>query len=78
MFNISKDFAPPFKMIEPFFKFGSIAYLLSIFALLFIDSSGDIHNLKIVGWAHLTWLCNDNYLWSNGSTNSCCFRDWTL
>ena len=56
MFNISKDFAPPFKMIEPFFKFGSIAYLLSIFALLFIDSSGDIHNLKIVGWAHLFLL----------------------
>jgi hypothetical protein len=56
MFNISKDFAPPFKMIEPFFKFGAIAYLLSIFALLFIDSSGDIFDLKVVGWAHLFLL----------------------
>ena len=56
MFNISKEFAPPFKMIEPFFKFGSIIYLVSIFALFFIDSSGEIFDLKVVGWAHLFLL----------------------
>jgi len=56
MFNISSDYAPPFKMIEPFFKFGSIIYLISIFTLLFIDNSGDISDLKVVGFAHLFLL----------------------
>ena len=56
MLSISKDFAPPFKMIEPFFKFGSIAYLISIFALLFINSNGSLTDLKVVGWAHLFLL----------------------
>lgn len=56
MFNISKDFAPPFKMIEPFFKFGSIIYLISIFSLLFLDSRANLHDLNIVGWAHLFLL----------------------
>jgi len=56
MFNISKDFAPPFKMIEPFFKFGSFLYLISIFSLLFINSSDSIFDLKVVGWAHLFLL----------------------
>jgi len=56
MFNISKDFAPPFKMIEPFFKFGSIFYLISTFALLFLNSNADFNDLNIVGWAHLFLL----------------------
>ena len=56
MFNISKDFAPPFKMIEPFFLFGSIFYLLSIVALLFLNSDSGLNDLSIVGWAHLFLL----------------------
>jgi len=56
MFNISKDFAPPFKMIEPFFKFGSIIYLISILSLLFLKPTMDITDLKVVGWAHLFLL----------------------
>ncbi len=56
MFNISKDIAPPFKMIEPFFKFGSIAYLISIIALLFIDSNSNLNDFTVVGWAHLFLL----------------------
>jgi len=56
MFNISSDYAPPFKMIEPFFKFGSIIYLISIFTLLFIDTSNDLLDLKVVGFAHLFLL----------------------
>jgi len=56
MFNISKDFAPPFKMIEPFFKFGSIIYLISTFALLFLNSNSGLNDLNIVGWAHLFLL----------------------
>jgi len=56
MFNISKDVAPPFKMIEPFFKFGSILYLISIIALLFIDSNNSLNDFTIVGWTHLFLL----------------------
>jgi len=56
MFNISSDYAPPFKMIEPFFKFGSIAYLISIIALLFVDVNSSLYDLKVVGWAHLFLL----------------------
>ncbi len=56
MFNISKDIAPPFKMIEPFFKFGSIIYLISIFSLLFLNSNSNLNDLNIVGWAHLFLL----------------------
>ncbi len=43
-------------MIEPFFKFGSIAYLISIIALLFFDATSNLSDLKIVGWAHLFLL----------------------
>jgi len=56
MFSISKDFAPPLKMIEPFFKFGSIIYLISTFALLFLNSNANLNDLNIVGWAHLFLL----------------------
>jgi len=56
MFNISKDFAPPFKLIEPFFKYGTILYLISFCALFFIDSNASFADFKIVGWAHLFLL----------------------
>jgi len=56
MTQISSDFAPPFKMIEPFFKFGSIIYLLSTIALLFLNSNAGLNDLNIVGWAHLFLL----------------------
>ncbi len=56
MFNISKDFAPPFKMIEPFFKFGSIIYVVAIFLLLLFDSTKSLEDFTIVGWAHLFLL----------------------
>ncbi len=53
--QISKDFAPPFKMIEPFFKFGSLFYILSLGLLLFINPSSLI-DFKVVGFAHLFLL----------------------
>lgn len=56
MFNISKDVAPPFNMIEPFFKFGSIVYFISILALLFINPNNNLNDFTIVGWAHLFLL----------------------
>ncbi|NPA27908.1 MAG: hypothetical protein GXN91_02510 [Epsilonproteobacteria bacterium] len=56
MLNVSRDFAPPFKMIEPFFKYGSIFYLLSLISLLFIDINAPLDDFKIVGFAHLFLL----------------------
>ncbi|NPA82747.1 MAG: hypothetical protein GXO31_09055 [Epsilonproteobacteria bacterium] len=53
MFNISKDFAPPFKLITPFFISGVIFYLLSMLTALFYPSSFDFHELSIAGWVHL-------------------------
>ncbi len=56
MTQVSSDFAPPFKMIEPFFKYGSLLYILSLISLLFIDSNSSIIDFKIVGFAHLFLL----------------------
>ena len=56
MFNISKDFAPPFKLIAPFFISGAIFYILSSLALLFFKIDFDYMQLNIAGWIHLFLL----------------------
>ncbi len=56
MLSVSRDFAPPFKMIEPFFKYGSILYIVSLISLLFIDSQNNLVDFKIVGFAHMFLL----------------------
>jgi hypothetical protein len=52
MFSVSKDYAPPFGMISPFFWIGSIFYLLGTVFLLFLDPEAGHFDLAIVGWAH--------------------------
>jgi len=52
MFSISRDFAPPLRMIEPFFLIGSIFYALGVLFLLFLDSSHGHVDLTMVGWVH--------------------------
>ena len=56
MFNISREFAPPFKLIAPFFIAGSIFYILSMLALLFYDIDYSFLSMKIAGWVHLFLL----------------------
>ncbi|WP_200763960.1 hypothetical protein [Nitrosophilus alvini] len=58
MFNISTDFAPPFRLIAPFFIAGTIAYLL---AVLFLPYAGSFltagrFDFTIIGWVHLFLL----------------------
>ncbi len=53
MFNISKDFAPPFKLIVPFFISGTIFYIISMLAALFYSTSFDFLELNVAGWVHL-------------------------
>ena len=57
MFSISQDFAPPFKLIAPFFLIGSLFYFLSS---LFIFSLDVTHlsflDTKLIGFVHLFLL----------------------
>ncbi|MRI59023.1 MAG: hypothetical protein C6H99_05910 [Epsilonproteobacteria bacterium] len=56
MFNISKEFAPPFRLIAPFFVAGVIFYLLSMAALLFYSPDFHFSELRVAGWIHLFLL----------------------
>ncbi|MCK4441604.1 MAG: hypothetical protein KAU90_06335 [Sulfurovaceae bacterium] len=56
MFSISKDFAPPLKLIAPFFKTGVIFYLLATIALLAFNSTFAYQEMAIAGWVHLFLL----------------------
>jgi len=52
MFAVSKDYAPPFSMIAPFFIIGSVFFFLGSVALLFLDPSLGHFDPGIAGWAH--------------------------
>jgi len=56
MFSISKDFAPPLKLIAPFFHFGVIFYLFSMLALLFFEPTFSYQQMDVAGWIHLFLL----------------------
>jgi len=56
MFSVSKDFAPPLKLIAPFFRFGVIFYLLSMLALLFFEPVFSYQQMDVAGWVHLFLL----------------------
>ncbi|WP_457605196.1 hypothetical protein [Nitratifractor sp.] len=52
MFSISKDYAPPFGMIAPFFVIGAIFFFLGSVALLALDPSRGHFDPTIAGWVH--------------------------
>ena len=56
MTPISKEFAPPLKLIAPFFKVGSIFYFLSMASMLFFDPVFTYQQFKVAGWVHLFLL----------------------
>ncbi|HUH41735.1 MAG TPA: hypothetical protein VLZ29_01335, partial [Sulfurimonas sp.] len=57
MFSISQDFAPPFKLISPFFILGSLFYLFSVIFIFFISAENLFAlDMKIVGFVHLFLL----------------------
>jgi len=53
---VSSDFAPPLKLIAPFFKYGVIFYLFSMIALLFFSPEFSYAQMDIAGWVHLFLL----------------------
>ena len=56
MFAVSKDFAPPLKLIAPFFKIGVTFYLLATIALLSFNSTFSYQEMGVAGWIHLFLL----------------------
>ncbi len=57
MFKISQDFAPPFKLIAPFFIIGSIFYFLSSLYLFSFDAEVlSFSSAKILAFVHLFLL----------------------
>ncbi|MEA1953430.1 MAG: hypothetical protein U9O24_03475 [Campylobacterota bacterium] len=53
---ISRDFAPPLKLIAPFFHFGVIFYLFSMLTLLFFEPTFSYQQMDVAGWVHLFLL----------------------
>jgi len=53
---ISRDFAPPLKLIAPFFRTGVIFYMLSMLALLSFRASFSYAQMDVAGWVHLYLL----------------------
>ncbi len=53
---ISSDFAPPLKLISPFFSAGVVFYLLSMIALLFFEPTFSYQQMDVAGWIHLFML----------------------
>ena len=57
MFPVSQDFAPPFKLISPFFILGSLFYLLSVLYLFFFSIENiSMLDAKVVSFVHLFLL----------------------
>ena len=56
MFAIGKDFAPPLKLISPYFKIGVTFYLLAMVTLLSFSSTFIYQEMAVAGWVHLFLL----------------------
>jgi hypothetical protein len=54
MMNITKEFAPPLKLVLPYFIIASIAYLIAMSTLFFLNTTS-LHylNMDIITWVHL-------------------------
>mgnify|MGYP006921598430 CR=1 FL=1 len=56
MTPISRDFAPPLKLIAPFFHYGVVFYLLAMLTLLFFEPAFNYMQMDVAGWVHLFLL----------------------
>jgi hypothetical protein len=56
MFAISKDFAPPLKLVSPFFKIGVTFYLFAMIALISFSVNFSYQEMAVAGWVHLFLL----------------------
>ncbi len=56
MFQVSREFAPPFSLISPFFIAGSLFYLAAMLLLPMFGSDSILYDMTVVGWVHLFLL----------------------
>jgi len=56
MFAVSKDFAPPLKLVSPFFKIGVAFYLFAMIALISFSANFSYQEMAVAGWVHLFLL----------------------
>jgi len=56
MLAIGKDFAPPLKLISPYFKIGTLLYLVSMVSLFFFSPTFNYQEMAVAGWVHLFLL----------------------
>ena len=56
MFNVSREFAPPFSLIAPFFVLGAFFFLVASLLLPMFSASASHFDLWLVGWVHLFLL----------------------
>ena len=54
--NVTRDFAPPFSLIAPFFLLGTIFYVLSAFGLFTLDVDASFTSFSTIAWVHLYLL----------------------
>ena len=56
MFQVSREFAPPFSLISPFFTAGSIFYLVAMLLLPMLGADSSVYDIAVAGWAHIFLL----------------------
>jgi hypothetical protein len=56
MFAIGKDFAPPLKLIAPYFKTGVTFYLIAMGLLISFSANFTYQEMAVAGWVHLFLL----------------------
>ena len=56
MNGISRDFAPPFKLIAPYFLVGTLFYLFAMVTLLMFESTLSFTSMSTIAWVHLYLL----------------------
>lgn len=56
MSGITRDFAPPFALIAPYFLVGTIFYVVSILALFFLNSTSSFSDMSTIAWVHMYLL----------------------
>jgi len=56
MSGISRDFAPPFTLIAPFFLVGVLFYTASMIGLFFFDAHLAFNAMSTIAWVHLYLL----------------------
>ncbi len=56
MFQVSREFAPPFSLISPFFTVGSLFYLVAMLLLPTFGADSVRYDITVVAWAHLFLL----------------------